>query len=464
MDIDISKGFNPSRFKQLSNLQTYNFYYAYQSLRPTPGYAKIKQTSYGNTGRKSFYSVLLGRLLVVIDSFVYAFDNNNDYQILNPSLPLSTQSGVVFIAENDVNQVAISDGQFLFIYDLPSSSFSRAPIPDGVTAGMVDFQDTYFILNNSSTNQFYISANNNGLSWDPLEYTRIQNKTVGLAAFNRALMVFGTNSTDIYYNAGVTPFPYQRANTVGIEYGCMSPDSIAKGFGFVFWLGINKNSEPVLLVSDSGQPVPISTENVAYFLDTLKHPEICDAFVFRLDGIIFYQINFIYDNVSLLFNMTEKKFSTVTDADSNVSPIRSVARFNETDYAVSRSSGFLYQFDLSVTTQDDRFVRRGVITDNFVFRNKKVSMPKLSMYLEQGIERPPNLTDSIPDAECYLSISTDKGVTFTQTRRKKFAPLGNRKNLFDFFNLGSNRFWTFKMEFVSPYRICLFSVDCEVMQ
>jgi hypothetical protein len=478
MPIDIARGFRPSQSRQLDNSQLYNFYVDSSQenkvLYYTPGNKPISTISYGKTARGIFNSDKLNKLIVVYDENVYLVGKNGEHQLLNGDEPLTTTGTPVFIAENHVNQIAISDGGSLFIYDFSTSpaKFSKSSIPEGAQAGMVDHQDGYFLLNDSKSTSWYISelpGNGGGSDWKTERRSQIDSKTVGIASFKRQVMVFGENGTEIFYDAGVIPMPFQKANTISFEYGCLTANSISKGYGLIFWLGVNKNSSPELMVSDGGEPVIITEGDISYFINQLTDLNKCESFVYQVNSHIFYQINWNKDNISLLYDFTEKKFSIVTDYKDDIHPIAFLTQFNNMHYALSRNDGFLHNFDVNLASDNGKAIRRSFSTENFNFRNQKFSVPKINLYLEQGIAKVPQTTCSpecepCEDAQCYLLISHDKGITYPITRTKQLARLGQRKELLDFFNLGSDRFWTFKVVFISADRVNIFGMDMKVVK
>jgi hypothetical protein len=476
LPIDISAGFTPSRFPQLDNRQLYNFYVNQGALYPTAGNKRISEFVYGKDGRGIFNSELLSRMVVVYDQRVFIVDEVGNHTLINPDLPLSTQESPVYIAENGVNQIGISDGEKFFIYDTDSLEFADITLPEGVKSGMVVFQDSYFIINSVGTNRYYVSDVNDGKMFDPLRFTTARGVITGLAAFKSQLIVFQNDLTDIYYDAGVVPFPYQRSNTSSYEYGCASRDSIARGEDYIFWLGVNRNSSPAIVYSNGSAPQAVSIGDIDFFISQLSKPLDCQGLVYELDGHTFYQLNWNTDNVSILYDLTENKFSLITDADGNISPVKQTAIFASKQYAIARNDGHIHEFGLDIPTVSDRTVSRYFTTINYQSKdiplfnrqpNRRFGIRKISMDVEQGMVTSPNF-DCEPDipcksAQCKMLVSQDKGVTYGNSRVIELAPIGSRKNLLEFFNLGSSRFWSFKFEFTSPERVSVFSAGMEVL-
>lgn len=471
--IDISRGYRPSKFKQLDNSQLYNFYISSSSgdpaLYPTAGHKQQGNFSYGRNARGIFQSTKLKQIFVVFGVNIFLVDALGSHILINIDEPLVNSSSTVYITENNINQVVFSDGVKIYVFNILNSQFNSVVLPDGLIPGMVIYKDSRFIVNNKSNNEWHLSGFNTALSWDPLDKSIVDGITVGLASVKTQLIVFQREKATVFYDAGLSGFPYQRSNTILFEYGCLATNSIAEGYGYVFWLGADKQSSPTIMVSDGGSPVSVEVGDINFIIDQFKFIEECDSFVYKVDGHIFYQINWEKDNFSLLYDLTNKTFSVVTDCEYNVHPLKHVTRFNGTQYALSRNDGFLYLFDVNLYSENGKTVPRSLTSINYSKQNEKFSIPKLTVYMEQGMTNVPS-TDCAPscspcrDASLYLSVSHDKGVTFPIFRTQQLAKLGQRAELMIFNNLGSGRFWTFKFEFFSPERVCIFSIDMDIAQ
>lgn len=466
--IDVTRGFRPSKFGQLDNSQLYNFYVSTDdeltALYPTAGHARIGSFSYGKNARAIFKSNILDKLIVVFNDNVFLVDDKGNHILLNQNEQLSTANTRVFVSENNVNQIAFSDGANVYAFNTNTSVFSKATLPDGVVPGMIDFKDDRFLLNNKSNNEWHISNLNNALIWGVLDKTIIDSKTVGIVSYKRQVIVFGENNATVFYDAGVVGFPFQRSNTISFEYGCVNASTISVGDNYIFWLGQNNDSSPQIMYSNGGEPRVISEGDITFFINQLKFVNECEAFSYQVDSHIFYQINWEKDNFSLLYDFTEGKFTVVTDSNMNVHPIKYVTRFNNTQYALSKNDGFLYKFDVNLYSEDGKAVPRIITSKNFSKGEKKFTVRKLSLYTEQGMVNAPDVDCDVScgecrDSECYLSISHDKGITYPITMIRPLGKLGKRTEILDFFNLGSDRFWTFKILMLSPERVSVFSAE-----
>ena len=255
------------RYPKISDESTFNMLMSDGWLVPYAGYNIVAaiDSSPGAVGRAIYASERWGSLIVVIGNGVYGVNP--------PGLPgeplfsfligrINTFVGDVFIDENIGSQIAICDGQAIWIFNwlVPSNpALIAATLPidertgEVIIPGYITYQDGYFIVPNTQSASWFLSAPNNGLNWNwsatgfPVT-TSIQTKPTNAVACLRApsrgnlLLVFGRNVTEMWNDVGGAVFPYQRNSSTSIDYGCLSPSTIAAMDSIVAWLGVNERS------------------------------------------------------------------------------------------------------------------------------------------------------------------------------------------------------------------------------
>lgn len=353
------------RYPKISQERTMNMFQSDTALVPYAGYQVAILSKFfnsGTEGRGIFYSVKLNQLVVVISSSVYlvsiTYDELNQKVIFHSQSfigTIETSTGPVYIAENNKPQILISDNVKLYLYDQGASpAFS---VPDiNFTPGYLTFHDTYFISPAIGTNTWRISAQNDGSKWssDPGSIGGLQTKPDNCQAVVRfpskgnMIFVMGTVVSEPWFDTGAQLFPYQRNNQFNIDYGCVSPATIAYMDEFIIWLGQSEKSGPIVLYSDGGMPRKVSTDGVDYLFAQLQNPQDSQAFVYRQDGHLFYHLNFYSDNLSLFFDFLpsgEVKIYNASDQLGNYFIASRVAFFDNQYYFVSKNNGNLYAFD-----------------------------------------------------------------------------------------------------------------------
>lgn len=143
-------------------------------------------------------------------------------------------------------------------------TFSIAPV---VKASTMAFLDGYFIVASANSKRFYISALNDGTSWDSLEYGTKEaypDYIARLFADHEQLWIFGEEqSTEVWQNTGAANFPLQRIPGAVINFGCAAPYSVCKLANGIAWLAIDTSRGGATCVFAQGySPTVISTPAV----------------------------------------------------------------------------------------------------------------------------------------------------------------------------------------------------------
>ncbi len=366
------------RYPKISIEKTYNMFISDNFMVPYSGYQlAINATNFlgGKQGRGVFTSTKFNRLVVVIDANVFLcnlvysqqFEKVTYSQII-PIGKLQTETGVVYISENNKPQIGISDGTEFYIYDPALTPVFQA-IPLNFVPGYLTFHDTYFILAASQdstydppiNNTWRLSGQNDGTVWlnDSASVGLLQSKPDNVQAVVRfpskgnMIFVMGSIVTEAWFDTGAQLFPYQRNNQFNIDYGCLQPATVAYMDEFVVWLAKNEKSGPIILYSDGGMPHKITTDGIEYLFSTLQNPQDSQAFIYRQDGHLFYHINFYSDNLSLFYDFTTQKFFHACDQNLNYFIAAEVAFFNNQYYFVSKNDGDLFALDTAINTYQD---------------------------------------------------------------------------------------------------------------
>ncbi len=366
------------RYPKISVEKTYNMFSSDNFLVPYAGYqVGLLASKFDNEteGRGIFSSIKFEKLVVVLGANVYLVTvnfNQNLQKITSSQVifigSLNTATGPVYITENNTPQIALSDGVNIYIYDPTQTPSFQSPTLS-FTPGYITFHDTYFLCAASndtfgtvtSQNSWRLSSNNDGLSWpnDASHQGLLQSKPDNTQAVVRfpskgnMIFVMGSIVTEAWFDTGAQLFPYQRNNQFNIDYGCLSPATVAYMDEIVVWLASNEKSGPIIVYSNGGMPKQITTDGIDYLFSTLQSPEDSQAFLYRQDGHLFYHINFYTDNLSLFYDFNTDKFYHASDQDLNYFIAAEIAFYNNQYYFVSKNTGNLYVFDTQFYTYQD---------------------------------------------------------------------------------------------------------------
>jgi hypothetical protein len=494
------------RYPKISQSQTYNMMISDGFLVDYAGFFFIQQIASSGDGRGDLTSTVFNRLYAVVGAEVVFFNEALVPQVVGL---LTTTTGEVFIAENTAGQVAFSDGQHIYIYDQNTAVFSIAQSITDLTAdplvgftldfkpGFLSFQNTYFICASIGMNEWRLSLPNNGLFWPTLPAYIGQLTTkpdtvqavVPMPGRGNMTFVMGKTVAEQWTFQGGSIFPWTRNNSISIDYGCISPGSIAYQGNYIVWVGISEEAGPVIMYTQGSDITEVSTDGIDYLLSTLTAPEDCSGFLVKLDGHLFYQVTFKTDNITLALDLTNNKFFTITDENMNFHPARKIVFFNNTYYFVSFNDGNLYAFGTQYTTYQyqnmtGEIPRVRICSPIRLPSQRPLIFKSLGFTIEQGqpnFDNPGNIgftdfmiTEETDDfmltedglnlmitedsdgstvtvtrnMEVFLAVSRDGGETFGNAVSLNMNLTGKRKSRFIFQRLGRANDFTARLQFV----------------
>lgn len=444
--ISLIGGTKFSRYEQMTTEETLNMTVTGQdsdapALVPFSGYESVLDFGSGEA-RGIFLSTRLNELVVVMGASVYLITDFLGVKLIGK---VDTTSGPVHISENFNSQIAIEDGKNIYIYDYANTTFTTAVI-DFIPV-FIDFQDSYFIATGNDGN-WYISENNDGTIWDPLDRQTLQTKADILQAAvvrDRQLWIIGQKAAEVWYDQGLALFPYVRENSLAIDYGALSRESISEGFGLLVWLAKNEKSNPSIVYTNGGNPVKISTEGLDFILSELSNPNDSVGFLFQQDGHTFYQITFDTDNKSFLYDFDTKMWFTVSDECRNRHIAKDVVLLNNKLYFISLIDSKLYEMSTDITTYDGKEIPRIRVTPHYRSPTSEIFIVnRVNVQMEQG--------NNDTESKVQLSVSKDSGVTYGNVVTDFLKPQGVRRGQVEFWRLGRGDVFTLQFRFYSKGR------------
>lgn len=483
-EVKIVGGSTFGRYHKISNERTYNMFISDSWLINTAGYRKVSEIATLGVGRVIYNSIRGKFLLVVISSFVYILNEG-----LSPTFigNLSTQDGPVYVDENLNSQVCIVDGVNAYIYNY-SLGYPNLTVQTGLGSlvpGYVEYHNTFFLFGN-------MDKSSNGSAWYAYQYstpTTIIEATPGQFALQTKpdyalailripgqsanVLVIGSTVCEIWTQIGGIQ-NYRRANTISVDYGCISVATIATSDSYVCWLAANESNTPVIMVYDISGFKPISTDGIDHQLSHIQYPDQSAGMFFRQDGHLFYQLTFYNeeDNLTFIYDFSTQMFFNLSDWDLNYHPARNYAYFNQHLYFISLNSPAIYLASTDLTTYNenlanipedeidpdiDHEIQRIRICNTIrALDSSQFRANSFVFTIQQGNDR--NITglslssaianSTLPyQPRVDLTVSRDDGFSWGNTVSRGLLPLGNRQNILNWENMGMCNSLVIKLRF-----------------
>jgi hypothetical protein len=210
---------------------------------------------------------------------------------------LSTPSGRVSIVCNTA-ELVIGDGQYGYTYDLTTGAFAGVPLSGGFTAAGVTnftFQDGYALGAVNGSRRVVQSDLLAGGVYGAQAFADVTSFPDDLTAVfsdQLQLYVFGPKVTEVRFNAGVTPFAFEKVQGVLIQAGCASPHTVCKVGQTILWLASDAAGKAYVAALEGYNPRPVSTPPINEAIERYATVSDAHAFTYREADNQFYVITF----------------------------------------------------------------------------------------------------------------------------------------------------------------------------
>lgn len=247
----------------------------------------------------------------VVGNFAYVVSGDGLYKVDNAFTgvtllgTLGTSGGPVSIIDNNF-QLLVSDGVAGYLVVIATDNFSVvATFPAG--AATLAYQDGFGLANIAGTNQFNQSDNADLSVWNALNFSNADaqpGSIVSLVDTRRELWVLCESNAEIWVNAGLAGFSFQRLTGVYIEVGCVAPYSaVHNADQSTMWLSKNENGDGVCMRAEGYSPKRVSTHGVER--EWKKYDTIADAvaFTYQQEGDYFYVLSFPTGDATWVYDL-----------------------------------------------------------------------------------------------------------------------------------------------------------------
>lgn len=438
-------------------------------LEPQPGDDRARVAVYGFPGKDLFTS--FGdtpiRGLYQKGDFLYVVHRGTFYEVNNAGVKTSrgtinTTSGRVYMSDNGT-QLMLTDGTDGWIYTFATNNFAQIVDADYPGAATVTWQDGYFIVNRPDTQRFYVSALNNGTSWDALDFASAESNPddiVAVATDNSNLILFSSISTEFWQNTGGTDFPFSRVSGGANEWGCAAVNSIVKYDNSLAFLAKNRMGEVIVARMAGYTPQRISTPEVEYVINNYDAVSDCTALSYMLGGHPMLQLNFpsagetwLYDGLSGAWSKLESYNQTRDIAEIGINYLD---RIIVSDF----ENGNLYRLNPLTYTENGQPLTFEIISRHLSFDDKRFTVDKLQLDMETGVGLS---TGQGSNPQIMLQVSTDGGHTWGPEQWTSFGAVGDYKARAVWRRVsGIARDVVFKFRITDPVKRVIFGASMDI--
>lgn len=403
------------------------------------------------------------------DNMLYAVSGNKLYKINSSYIStelatLTTNSGFVSFADNGITLVVV-DGVYGYAHTLGSGTAAQITDPDFNAADQVTYQDGYFIFNWKGTGKFFIS-DLNSTSFDALDFATAEgnpDQVIALISDHRDLWMFGTQSTEVFFNSGNADFPFERVQGAFIEHGCAAAFSVAKMNNSVFWLAQDNQGNGIVYMAKGYQPQRISTHAVEYAIRSYASISSARAYTYQENGHHFYAINFpqalttwVYDTATGFWH--ERTSTYEGEFGRNRADCHAFA-YN-THIVGDYQNGKIYELSAQIYTDDGEEITRQRVSPHVSSGSKRLFYNSFQLDMETGVGLDGEMQGTDPKA--MLQFSDDGGHTWSNEKWASFGKIGKRKHRAIWRRLGLSRDRVFRLTITDPVKVAIIGAELDV--
>lgn len=372
-------------------------------------------------------------LIGVFGSSVYRFDTNYNATFIGS---VGTSSGYISIVPNNNGQIGFVDGEAGYTYTVSTNTFATITDagfpPNPLNLG---FLDGFGIIPSGNSVEFQISAFNDFTKWNAFDEALIQSYpgfNVGVGVVNRRIHFFKNASCDIWYNNGSADFPFRPDRNSLFNIGCRATQSIREAFGYLFWLSNDEAGASSVYVTDGSTPRRVSTDSIDDLIATFVRPDDMDAYIYKENGHILYQMSWTTDDVTLFYDLQMDKWyrkemlkhipQLGVPYSGKVRHLTSCHAFFNGQHVVGsyKDSSIYFQSRAYPDNAGEPMKRQFVTGHLFDEDYKKILLNKVHLDMQQGIGQSGNGTgvytdpddDELINPQVYLSLSRDGGESY----------------------------------------------------
>lgn len=415
----------------------------------------------GAIGNNRGAHVLAGVPYFVNGSKLYRLETDNTLT----DLGAISGTGRVSLADNGTQLCILVPGGDGYIFTTSPDTLTQITDVDFTANGNpqhVAFIDGYFVFT-TDTKKFIISAINDGLSYNALDYGTAEadpDDTVAPVVFKNQLFIGGSQTMEAFQNVGGADFPFQRSGLF-LSKGISSPFSPVLAQDTFMWVGGGENESPAIWAFTGNTAEKVSTTAIDTLLQ--REPNIDTVFSWSYAQKGAYFVGFVLTETVLVFDMISKRWherKSMIAGDLSRFRANSVIQAYDKVLVGDSVDGRVGELDIDLYTEYGEEIHRTISTQPFV--NDNVGEPMFINSIELTVES--GVGDSTtPDPQIGMDVSRDGGKTYTDKRFRSLGKVGEYDHRVIWRRLGRiPRFVVLRFTMTDPVKPVIISLSADL--
>lgn len=328
---------------------------------------------------------------------------------------------------------------------------------------IVVFVSGYFLFITDSK-KFMISALNNGLSYNALDFGTAESDPddiVGVVVLKNQVFLFGSEITEVVKNEPVgAGFPFQRIEGFIMEKGLYAPFSVIKGDGTFRFVGGGKDEGPGIYEFRGNDFVKISNTAIDAVLQDLPSTDLSNIFAmhYGFNGQFFTSFTMVgetfeFNSISQRWHQRRSFIGGALDAWRVSSIVTAYGKL----YIGDRIDGRIGFLDEDVYTEYGDTIFRQLDTMPFAANGNSFGVSSLELTVESGVG---DFVTVEPQMRMSRSINNK---TFTDELKRSMGKIGEYEKRLIWRRLGrAKRFEMFRFIMTDPVKPVIVKLQARI--
>ncbi|HET8644057.1 MAG TPA: hypothetical protein VFO85_01135 [Vicinamibacteria bacterium] len=423
-----------------------------QILCPTPGVELITATN-STQGRAHAY--LAGRELAVIGgSFLEIAQGGTPTHIGN--VAVTPNPATLSYNGEGGGEVLITSGGIAYLYTLASGAFATISALNS-KASMGAQLDGYFLVLDQVTGTMYSSQLLDGATWTTGTMFAQRNSApdpwIAMYVHGSYIWLLGSETSEVWYDAGASPFPFAKHPSGLTPYGIAAPFSGAVCDNSLLWLGTSKSGGAVVMKASGFTPEPVSTYPVQLAMGS--YDVVSDAYgdSYNEAGHTFYVLTFPSARKTWVYDLQMGQWHERGTWESGAhdytewGPRCHAFAFSEHRWLHGTGTG-VYRSSIDLGSDvDSRPIRRMRQAPALNQENQRIPYTSLELDLDRGQGL---VTGQGEDPQIVLQMSDDGGRTWGPEKPASMGKMGEYGKRVRWERLGTARRRAYRVYVTDP--------------
>lgn len=379
-------------------------------------------------------------LYVVSGPEVYSLDNSFTPTLIGTVADLETPVSMI----GNGAQLAIFDGSGGYVYS--GGVFGAIALPFS-NPGVATYQDGFGLVSEVGSVRLWQSNLNDLTTWDALNFINCDGTPdfiISVSDLHEQVVVLKARNIEMFINAGLSGFAFQRLQGVAPEIGCDAPASVAKLGQNLLWLGRSASGPGIVYTMNGYEPTRVSTHAIETAIASYSLMTDAIGFGYQQEGHDFYVLSFPSGNATWVLDLTASQAAGFnvwheragfTAGNFYRDRANCCALFANEIVTGDFQNGNLYAYNLSTFTNNGEVLKR-LRSWRAVKESSAMSMrgDQIEIECETGIDVPDGL-----NPQMMLRQSFDGGLTWGTMRMASCGQSGETLKRIRFRRLGMKK-------------------------